>query len=63
MKHRPIQAALVEETRRLIRDLVEEVTRDLATRSRNPGVLLDMAGDLEAQAKALRQDFARRAGR
>ncbi|MBL8708758.1 MAG: hypothetical protein JNL25_06170 [Rhodospirillaceae bacterium] len=63
MKHRPIQAALVEETRRLIRDLVAEVTSDLATRSRNPGVLLDMAGDLEAQARALRQDFARRAGR
>ena len=63
MKHRPIQAALVEETRRLIRDLVAEVTHDLATRSRNPGVLLDMAGDLEAQARALRQDFARRAGR
>ncbi|MBL8709099.1 MAG: hypothetical protein JNL25_07905 [Rhodospirillaceae bacterium] len=63
MKHRPIQAALVEETRRLIRELVREVTLDLAARSRNPGVLLDMAGDLEAQAKALRQDFARRAGR
>nr|WP_298685634.1 hypothetical protein [uncultured Dongia sp.] len=56
-----IEAALVEETRRLIRDLVLEVTADLAVRSRNPGVLLDMAADLEAQAASLRQDFARRA--
>ena len=63
MKLRPIQAALVEETRRLIRELVQEVTLDFATKSRNPGVQLDMAGDLEAQAWALRQDFARRAGR
>ncbi|TDQ78443.1 hypothetical protein A8950_3495 [Dongia mobilis] len=63
MKHRKIAAAHVEEVRQVIRELVQEITQDLATRSRNPGVLLDMAGDLEAQAKALRQDFARRAGR
>jgi hypothetical protein len=63
MKHRRIAAAHVEEVRQVIRELVREVTQDLATRSRNPGVLLDMAGDLEAQAEALRRDFARRAGR
>lgn len=63
MKTRKIPAHQVQEVRTVVRELVAEVTRDLAVRSGNPGVLLDMAGDLEAHAKALRQDFARRGGR
>ncbi len=51
MKHEPIQAVLVAETRRLVRELIEEVSRDLASRSHNPAVLLDMAVDLEIQAR------------
>jgi len=63
MKTRKIPANQVQEVRHVIQELVQEVTQDLAQRSGNPGVLLDMAIDLEAQARVLRLDFQRRGGR
>ncbi len=63
MKDRKIEIAEVAEVRQLICELVAEVTADLAKRSRNPCVLLDMAGDLEAKAGEMRQRFRQQAGR
>ncbi|TDQ82015.1 hypothetical protein A8950_1835 [Dongia mobilis] len=57
-----IPAAQVQDVRHVIQELVREVTHDLATRSGNPGVLLDTELNFEAQARVLRNAFNAKLG-